>query len=66
VQFELGYWPKMLDADDLLIDVTTGKIYDYNTIKLLPLLPGEGAVFFVGSAEEWKLEKEKVFEGGVL
>lgn len=51
IGIELGYWPGMLEKDEKLLDLRSGRICDYNTIKLATLLPGDGTVFLVGTAE---------------
>lgn len=53
IRIELGYWPRLLDKEESLFDLRSGQKRDYQTLKLATLLPGDGTVFFVGTADEW-------------
>jgi len=53
IGIELGYWPRLLDKEESLFDLRSGQKRDYQTLKLATLLPGDGTVFFVGTADEW-------------
>lgn len=54
VGIELGYWPGLLDKGDRLFNLRNGRGYDYQSIKLATLLPGDGTVYFVGNEAAWK------------
>ncbi len=54
VGIELGYFPQFLKKDDRLFDLRDRRMYDYQSIKLTTLLPGDGTIYFVGTQEEWK------------
>jgi len=54
VGVELGYWPGMLKRDEKLYDLCTGRKFEYHTIKLATLLPGDGMVCLVGTDDQWK------------
>ncbi len=54
VGIELGYFPQMLGADDRLFDLKSGRMYEYQSLKLATLLPGDGTVYFIGTEEEWE------------
>ena len=53
VGIELGYFPNMLDKDEALYDLRNGRRYDYQSIKLATLPPGDGAIYFVGTETAW-------------
>jgi len=59
VGIELGYSPRMLDEDDRVFNLRTGRKYDYFSFKVETLLPGDGTVLFVGTEDEWKQFKEE-------
>jgi hypothetical protein len=54
VGIELGYWPQYLGKEEKLFDLRRGRKYDYQSLKLTTLLPGDGTIYFVGTEEEWK------------
>jgi hypothetical protein len=49
----------MLDEEDLLFNMRTGRKYDYFSFKTETLLPGDGTVLFVGTEAEWKQFNEE-------
>jgi len=53
IGIELGYWPRLLGKDQRLFDLRSKRGYNYHTMKLNTLLPGDGTVCFVGTQEEW-------------
>ena len=54
VGIELGYFPGFLEKDDRLFDLRGGRKYDYQSLKLTTLLPGDGTIYFVGTEDKWK------------
>ena len=61
VGVEVGYWPHMLDKEDRLFDLRSGRKHDYSSIKLATLRPGDGTIYFVGTEEEWKTFSKDFF-----
>jgi hypothetical protein len=62
VGIELAVFPRVITQDEHLFDLRTQQRYDYYTIKLATLLPGDGTIYFVGTDEEWD-EFAKAFYG---
>ncbi|MBT4499625.1 MAG: hypothetical protein HOC74_18000 [Gemmatimonadetes bacterium] len=62
VGIELGYFPQFLEPDDKLFDLRSGRGYDYQSIKLTTLLPGDGTIYFVGSESDWKAFSSSLYE----
>ncbi len=54
VGIELGYWPGLIGKEERLFDLCSGRGYDYQSIKLTTLPPGDGRVYFVGTDAAWK------------
>ena len=61
VGIELGYFPRLLDADDRLFDLRNRRSYDYQAIKVTTLLPGDGTIYFVGKEDEWEAFSESFY-----
>jgi len=61
VGFELGIFIQTVKPDEKLYDLKTRQSYDYDTIKLTTLQPGDGTVYLVGTDEDWQALTEQLY-----
>ena len=60
INIELGYWPRYIKPDEKVFDLRSRRAFDYQTLKVTTLLPGDGTVFLVGTEDDWAEFKEEV------